>query len=420
MEELKKGYKKTKIGVIPEDWEVVKLGEVFKFLKTYSFSRKNLSQEGEIYYIHYGDIHKKYSFHLNLDIETLPKINKKYFKTKIEYLKDGDLIVADASEDYEGIAKSIEIKNIKDKKVVSGLHTFALRDKDNFFMNGYKGYILHHKEVKKRVKQIATGISVLGISKSEFSKILIPLPPLKEQEKIAKILSTWDKAIDLQEELIKEKEKLKTALMQKLLSGKVRFKDFNKEWEDVRLRETGNIVTGSTPSTKKEEYYKNGIYPWVTPTDITEKKYICTSNKYLTKEGIKKGRLIKKNALLVTCIASIGKNAILCSDGSCNQQINAIEVNNEFDVEFLYYLLEYKKKYLMEFAGQGGMMILNKNDFSNLKFKLPPLKEQQKIAKVLSTADREIELLKEELKELKNQKKALIQKLLTGKVRVKV
>ncbi len=215
------GFKKTKIGLVPKDWEVKRLGEVFNFLKTYSFSRKNLDEYSEINYIHYGDIHKKYKFHLDLDKEELPKISDILFKGEIEYLKNGDLIVADASEDYKGIAENIEIKNINNKKVVSGLHTFALRDKNNFFMNEYKGYILYNQDVKRKIKRIATGISVLGISKKEFSKILIPLPPLKEQEKIAKILSTWDRAIEKQEELIKAKERLKKGLMQKELLEKI-------------------------------------------------------------------------------------------------------------------------------------------------------------------------------------------------------
>jgi len=203
------GYKQTKVGVIPEDWEVVKLGDVFDFIKTYSNSRSHLSDIGDIEYLHYGDIHTKYKFHIDLSQVTLPKISKNNIKGEIKYVQEGDLIIADASEDYADIGKSVEVTNIGDKKVISGLHTFLLRDKENNFIDMYKGLLLYNQNVSKEIKKIATGISVLGISKTNLGKLLLPLPPLKEQEKIAKILTTWDDSIIKQEALIKAKEELK-------------------------------------------------------------------------------------------------------------------------------------------------------------------------------------------------------------------
>jgi type I restriction enzyme S subunit len=268
--------------------------------------------------------------------------------------------------------------------------------------------------------KFSAGSGVPTLNRNDVHIQDISLPPLKEQEKIAEILTTWDKSITKQTELLRAKELLKIALMQKLLSGEVRFDGFSDEWEEVRLGEIGQIVTGTTPPTDTKAYYENGQFPWITPTDINDKKDICKSERYLTSLGLEKGRFIPKGSLLVTCIASIGKNAILTVDGSCNQQINAILPSEKNNINYLYYFIEYKKDYLIKFAGQSATQILNKKSFSSLKIKLPSLSEQQKIAEVLSLADDEINLLKNELEELNLQKKALMQKLLTGEVRVKV
>ena len=218
------GYKQTKVGVIPEDWDVVKLGDKFNFIKTYSNSRSHLSDDGDIDYMHYGDIHTKYKYHIDLNQVTLPKISETNIKGTAEYVKDGDLIIADASEDYADIGKSVEVMNLGKKKVISGLHTFLLRDKSTNFADKYKGLLLYNLNVSKEIKKIATGISVLGISKTNLGKLLIPLPTLKEQQKIANILTLADKEIDLLKNELEAFKEQKRGLMQRLLSGGVRVK----------------------------------------------------------------------------------------------------------------------------------------------------------------------------------------------------
>ena len=193
---------------------------------------------------------------------------------------------------------------------------------------------------------------------------------------------------------------------------KLRFKEFSGEWEEKELKDVGNIVTGTTPSTKKDKFYQEGVYPWVTPTDITEKKDIFNTKKSLTQKGLDVGRFVPRNSLLVTCIASIGKNTILRKNGSCNQQINSITPYKDCNVDFLYYLIEEKNYILKENAGQGGMAMLNKNDFSNLKFCVShEIKEQQKIANTLSTLDSLIEVQNQQINHLKQHKKGLMQQM---------
>ena len=204
----------------------------------------------------------------------------------------------------------------------------------------------------------------------------------------------------------------------KPLVPKLRFPEFKDagEWKVKQLGEVGEIITGTTPSTKRAEYYANGVYPWVTPTDIGEEKDITETKTRLSKEGLAAGKFVPRNSLLVTCIASIGKNAILRADGSCNQQINAITSLKSTSVDFFYYLIEGKVHVLLNAAGQGGMAILNKNEFSNLRFPFSALEEQQKIAACLSSLDKLIEFQSRKIEALKQHKKGLMQQLFPQEV----
>ncbi|WP_293726342.1 restriction endonuclease subunit S, partial [Thiolapillus sp.] len=233
--------------------------------------------------------------------------------------------------------------------------------------------------------------TVKHLSHTTVEKTKWPIPIFHEQQKIAHCLSSLDEVIGLQAKKVQALKQHKKGLMQQLFPAegettpRLRFPDFREAgaWEVKRLAEIGEIVTGTTPSTKKAEYYEDGIHLWVTPTDIGEEKDITETKIKLSEEGLQAGRFVPRNSLLVTCIASIGKNAILRMDGSCNQQINAITRFQGACVDFLYYLIERNTPVLLNTAGQGGMAILNKNDFSNLRFPFPALREQQKIAHCL-------------------------------------
>jgi type I restriction enzyme, S subunit len=264
----------------------------------------------------------------------------------------------------------------------------------------------------------ATGVP--SLSASTIHSIKIEIPTLIEQKKIAAVLTTWDKVIDLKQKQIEQKKEQKKGLMQKLLTGEVRLRGFEGEWKVVRIRDLSSVVTGTTPSTKNKDYYENGTYPWITPTDITDSKYISNSERKLTEKGIEKGRFVPAGSLLITCIASIGKNAILTIDGSCNQQINAILPSKQHSNEFLYYKLKQDIKRMEILAGKSATAIINKNTFENFKVSIPELEEQKAIAKVLSVIDDSIELSLKEVEQLKIQKKGLMQLLLTGKVRIRV
>lgn len=256
----------------------------------------------------------------------------------------------------------------------------------------------------------------------------INLPPLAEQQKIAKILSTWDKAISTTERLIENSTQQKKALMQQLLTGKKRLLDdegkrFEGEWEERAVSSLGKIYSGGTPSTSNTEYW-DGDINWIIPTDITKQdsRYINSSLRKITQEGLENSsaKLVPAGSLLICSRATIGAMAITSHEMCTNQGFKNIVPNSKTNIEFVYYLLTYNKHRMISKASGSTFLELSKTSFESMKFKVPKLKEQQKIAIVLTNADKEIELLEQQLADLQQEKKALMQVLLTGKKRVVV
>jgi len=155
--------------------------------------QKNESRPG-----HYGDLHATYDGCI-LDCATekrLPRVlNASDRPADAVALQDGDLIVADASEDYDGVCACIELQNVCNKKITGGLHTFAARDMAEKTSAGYRGYILKERRVAKELKRIATGVSVYGVSKTNLAKVVLFLPTTQEQDAIAEVLSDADAEI---------------------------------------------------------------------------------------------------------------------------------------------------------------------------------------------------------------------------------
>ena len=214
-------YIDEKFGKVPIGWEVKRIDDVFDFYPTASYSRSMLLDEGDCKYIHYGDIHTRFDTFLDISKETLPYINKGMVK-KFVYLEDGDIIISDTSEDYEGVGKLVEIVNIGDSKVISGLHTLLLRPKTDELINGFKGYLFNEERVRLEFLKYVTGIKVYSISKNCLAKVLLPIPPRDEQIKIKNKLNSINEELCNSKEKIVSLERLKKSLMQNLLTGKIR------------------------------------------------------------------------------------------------------------------------------------------------------------------------------------------------------
>ena len=205
------------------------------------------------------------------------------------------------------------------------------------------------------------------IHESDFLKIEIPVPSVEEQRKIGAYLDQLDNLITLHQ---RKWKRINFAV----------HTDQTITWEQRKLGELGTITTGSTPSTSIPDYYSDDGIVWVTPTDICENITFESARK-LSDLGQQVGRVVPKNTILVTCIASIGKNTMLGNTGSFNQQINGLTPNeNECDPYFLLTESALWSAKMKSSAAAGTMQIVNRTEFSELKTWLPSLIEQQAIS----------------------------------------
>lgn len=187
--------------------------------------------------------------------------------------------------------------------------------------------------------------------------------------------------------------------------------------EEVRIKEFGEIYTGKTPPTENPQNF-GFTYPFVTPVDLTDYKYIEETERYVSEIGIKHTTLIPENSICVSCIGYIGKIGITTKESCTNQQINSIVVNDNYDPDYVYYLLSYSVPYFKELAGVNVVPQLNKREFSKVKLQATKSKpEQTAIANILSKIDEAIEATQNSIKAAEKLKKALMQNLLTGKLK---
>lgn len=201
------------------DWEEKRLGEVFTWANTNSFSRERLTYDGgQVQNIHYGDIHTKFSANFHQDAEPVPYVKgatPSDFKLD-QFCRVGDVVIADASEDYADIGKAIEIVSLGDVPLVAGLHTYIARPCQTLVQTGFPGYLLRSDPMRRQIERIAQGISVLGISKRNLEKLTFFLPHPDEQRKIADFLSALDRKIDLVGQELTHARSFKQGLLQQM------------------------------------------------------------------------------------------------------------------------------------------------------------------------------------------------------------
>lgn len=438
MIEVKAGYKQTEVGVIPEDWDVISYGEAFDFLSTASYSRADLSDNDEVFYVHYGDIHTTWNHFLDFKKYTLPTIEKIKVKN-YSFIKDGDLIMADASEDYGGIGKSIEVKNITTNKAISGLHTFLLRGKEGIFVDGFKGYIHSNRVVKTSMERLATGLKVYGVSKTNLKTIQIPRPTLPEQSTIATILSDTDALIEHLEKLIAKKIAIKQGTMQQLLTGKKRLLGFEikkgykqtelgvipEDWDVKEINIDIDLLTGYPfPSNQyssngikllRGSNIKRGVTDW--SEEITQywEKITPELRFYILSVG---DIVIAMDGSLVgRSFARLSRKDLPALLLQRVARIRSSKIDMGFLKEFI--CSEYFSKYCDSVKTSSAIPHISPIDIRNFKIPLPPTKtEQTAIATILSDMDTEIEALEQTRNKYTMIKQGMMQQLLTGRIRI--
>lgn len=201
------------------EWEEKKYSEIYTFQNTNSFSRDLLTYEGgEVRNIHYGDIHTKFRSNFYLSKEVVPFIKPEVELKRIAkdcYCRVGDLVIADASEDYADVGKCIEIMELGEK-TLAGLHTFIARPRKGAISPGFGGYLMQSWEVRLKIMTIAQGTKVLGLSKNMLCNIKLPIPHPDEQTKIANFLTALDRKIESVSSQITHTQTFKKGLLQQM------------------------------------------------------------------------------------------------------------------------------------------------------------------------------------------------------------
>lgn len=408
---IPKGYKHTKVGLIPEDWDVVKLGEVGKVVAGLTYSPENIDKNGMLVLRSSNIQDRKLSFDDNVyvNIDTL----------KFNPVKENDILICVRNGSKSLIGKNALI-NKQNEGVAFGAFMSVYRSKYNSFMFQVFDTNVYKREVHRNL-----GATINSINGSDLKKFRIPFPPLKEQQKIAQVLTTWDDAISKQEVLIKAKEQFKKGLMQRLLSGEVRFDEFDEEWEDVRLGDIASRITNKNTDSSIDMIFSNSAVNGIViqneffDKDIANRDnltgyYIVQSGDFVYNPRISKfapSGPINRNRHKFTGIVS--------------PLYTVFRINDDEIIDYLEYFFSSTLwfRYMKAIANYGARhdrMNITNNDFMKMPIPYPSKQEQQKIAQVLTLSDKEIELLKEELKALKEQKRGLMQKLLSGEVRVQI
>ena len=342
---------------------------------------------------------------------------KQHNELKKGHLKKNDILITTRGDIGQ-------VSLVPDKYIGANINAQIVRigvSESIFFK--YLAYILTYEETQKNIKSLETGTALKQLPVKKLDLLNIPLPPLEEQKKIADILTTVDKKIAFVEENISATEKLKKGLMQKLLTegiGHTEFKDSElgripQSWEVVKFKEITKVRQGlQIPISKRKKEKCENCYEYITIQFIKnnkeveyienpQKTVICTENDILmTRTG--------NTGIVVTNVKGVFHNNFFLIDFD----------RNEISKEYLVYYLNSNsiQKEILLRAGATTIPDLNHGDFYSIKFISPPLEEQKQIAEILSTVDNKLENLKEKKQSFEELKKGLMQKLLTGEVRV--
>lgn len=421
-----KHFKETPIGKIPEDWKIEKLENLAVDIY-YGITAKAVERKTNLKMLRTTDI-KDYS----VDWDNLPfcEITEKRSKLSKYFLKKGDLIVARAGT--AGV--SVLVEGDFDK-VIFGSYLIKIRLK-NEVLPKYIHYFFQSDIYWNHIISNQAGSTLKNINLPILRSLKIPIPSsLQEQKAIVHILSTIDETIQKTNEIIEKIKRLKKGLMQELLTKGIGHKEFKnteigripKEWDTYGVSTIFEPYKGTTPSTRIAEYW-NGNIPFVTPTDITKLSnlnmiYLERTENYLTQKGLKsKGlKLVPKNSLLLTSRATIGYLAINKVPVTINQGIISLRPKRkDVNIVFFYYLLQKLKKYLENLSGGSTYREISISTLMKVKLPFPPFSEQEKIAETLLTVDKRLRVERKRKEKLERIKKALMDLLLTGKIRIRV
>jgi type I restriction enzyme S subunit len=427
MEVLQDTYKDTKIGRIPKDWKLISFGDLGEYYGGLSGKTKVNFGSGKPYIpfmnIMANDI---------IDVNYFDLVEIKGDEKQNKAVK-GDVFFNTSSETPEEVGMcAVLLDDISDLYLNSFCFGFRLNEEaKKRYLPEYISRFMNSGFGRRLMFPLAQGMTRYNLSKKYFVKLEIPFPSLPEQQKIAAILSTVDEQISTTDKIIEKSKELKKGLMQKLFSegiGHTEFKDTKigripKKWEVRNLNKCCDINKDSLSSSTKEDYsfyyldlslVKKGII------DFPNAKVDFKNAPSRARRKIKKGDILMSTVrpnLLGNGYINFDSEEYIASTGFAVLS-NYKETNGEF---LYHYLYSHNMQSQIERMLVGSSYpAINNKDVSILKIPFPLLKEQQKIATILSEIDAKIEKEQTQKKQLEHLKKGLMQQLLTGKKRVKV
>ncbi|MBA5791674.1 restriction endonuclease subunit S [Flavobacterium sp. xlx-214] len=382
------------------DLKNIYLKDIAEFSKGKNISKSDIVEDGVFECIRYGELYTTYNEVIN-EIVSKTNIDEK----NLIFSEANDIIIPASGESALDIATASCV--IRDGVALGGDLNIIKTKENGIFLS----YYFNNKK-KYEIAKKSQGISVIHIYSDHLKSLNLNIPSLPEQQKIADYLATIDTKINLLEEKKEQLSLYKKAMMQKLFSQEIRFKndkgnDF-PEWEEKRLGEIGEIVTGKTPDTTNKSLW-NGNIQFITPSDLNDEvKYIDFTERTVVK--LDKMKILPMNTIVFTCIASIGKMALTKMNSITNQQINSLLPVNQIN-DFIYYALLNITPYIKSTQANTTLPIINKTEFSKFKINIPSLPEQQKIAEFLSAIDESIAKVNEQITQTQSFKKAMLQQM---------
>jgi type I restriction enzyme S subunit len=404
---VSKGFKQTEIGEIPEDWEIESLVNIGKFLKG-SGIKKEESQSGTIPCIRYGEIYTKHHFFVS---EFYSFISEDVACTA-RLIKYGDILFAGSGETKEDIGKCVAF--VSNFNAYAGGDIVIYSPDRKRSVSLFLGYLLNSQMIQKQKTNLAQGDTVVHISSSHLSNIKIPLPPLKEQQAIAEVLSDMDRMISQTETLIEKKKAIKQGMMQELLRPK-------DGWVKKKLGDVCELVNGY--AFKSNDYSSFGRYSIVTISNVQDGFLSTNEFSYIDEipNDIQRHQLLEGGDILISLTGNVGRVCRVSIDnGLLNQRVGKA-IPRSINADFLFVLLVNSnfRKLMIQSAVGGAQGNIGKDSINDFEFYLPnDNKEILSISVVSNNLQNEIELLESKLQKLKLQKQGMMQVLLTGRIRL--
>jgi len=407
--ELKSGYKQTDIGFIPEDWDVLELGEIGKFKNGINKGKKDFGHGFP--FVNLMDVFGKPKIYGN---EKFDLINTNNAERNLYNLKRNDLLFIRSSVKPSGVGLTSVVSKDLLETVFSG---FLIRFRDNGELDiEYKKHCFYEERFRNRLISSSSVSANTNINQEALKSLKVIVPPTPEQTAIANVLSDTDNLLQALEKKIAKKRLIKQGAMQELLKPK-------EDWEVKSLGEIANFRRGSFPQPYglDQWYDENNGMPFVQVFDVDKNMKLKPTTKQKISDLAKdKSVFVKKGNIILTIQGSIGRIAVTQYDSYVDRTLLIFtEYKVPMDIVFFSFIVQEKFRIEKENAPGGIIKTITKEALSKFKMSFPKSKQEQiQIATILSDMDIEIENIEKQLEKYKQVKQGLMQNLLTGKIRL--